>query len=147
MAAIALAGAGCVFDPPPFAELPSRPPEIGSPVRIEARGEWADIQAAVEVGLTEAEVAASSWTKPDPAFRRYDLWSVTDEPGWLEVRRLPAVERDGVLEERVALESRIGVFGDPDREWRLVKAMEHRLEQLYGRETYPLAPLHASFKE
>lgn len=94
-------------------------------------GDWDDIDAAVEVGMSEAEVArVDASTSSDGLTRTYELRTITDEPAWLVARR----EEDG----RVGLGARVGRFGDPEREARLIRGVAARLKALYGVDWAPV---------
>lgn len=106
------------------------PPSVISISRIGA-GDWDDIDAAVDVGMSAAEVArVDASTSADGLTRTYELRTITDEPAWLVARR----EEGG----RVGLGARVGRFGDPPREEKLIRGVAERLKALYGVDWAPM---------
>ena len=94
-------------------------------------GDWDDIDAAVDVGMSAAEIArVDASTSPDGLTRTYELRTITDEPAWLVARR----EEGG----RVGLGARVGHFGDAEREARLIRAVAERLRSLHGVDWAPV---------
>ena len=95
-------------------------------------GDWDDIDAAVDVGMSAAELArVDASTSPDGLTRTYELRTITDEPAWLVARR----QEGG----RVGLGARVGRFGDPQREEKLIRGVAERLKTLYGVDWAPVA--------
>ena len=128
-AAIALAGAGALGLASCAGETVT-PPSTISISRL-GDGDWDDIDAAVDVGMSAAEVArVDGTTSPDGQTRTYELRTITDEPVWLIARR----EEGG----RVGLGARVGHFGDPEREAKLVHGVAERLKSLYGVDWAPV---------
>lgn len=116
-AAVALAGAGALGLASCASESASPPAAIA--LSKLGDGDWDDIDAAVDVGMSAAEVArVDARTSPDGRTRTYELRTSTDEPAWLIARR----EEDG----RVGLGARVGRFGDPEREQKLVRGVAAR---------------------
>lgn len=110
---------------------PVTPPSAISISKIGA-GDWDDIDAAVDVGMSAAEVArVDASTSSDGLTRTYELRTITDEPAWLVARR----EEGG----RVGLGARVGRFGDPRREEKLIRGVAERLRALYGVDWAPMA--------
>lgn len=96
-----------------------------------ASGDWDDVDAAMDVGVSAAEMAiVNSSTSPDGSTRLYELRTVTDEPAWLKAQR----GEDG----RVSLGARVGRFGDAAREQKLVESVAARLKALYGVDWAPV---------
>jgi hypothetical protein len=90
-----------------------------------ATGDWDDVDAAVDAGVSAAEVAkVDVRSSPDLSTRTYQLRTITDEPAWLIAQRAGT--------GRVSLGARVGRFGDPERESRLLRAVSERLNALYG---------------
>lgn len=128
-AAIALAGAGALGLASCASETVT-PPSAISISRL-GDGDWDDIDAAVDVGMSAAEVArVDARTSPDGQTRTYELRTITDEPAWLVARR----EEGG----RIGLGARVGRFGDPEREAKLIRGVAERLKALYGVDWAPV---------
>ncbi len=128
-AAVALAGAGALGLASCASESASPPAAIA--LSKLGDGDWDDIDAAVDVGMSAAEVArVDARTSPDGRTRTYELRTSTDEPAWLIARR----EEDG----RVGLGARVGRFGDPEREQKLVRGVAERLKSLHGVDWAPV---------
>jgi hypothetical protein len=110
-----------------------------SATRSTATADENDIDASVEVavGLHEMAVVRTLGGNADPAVVRvYELITVTDEPGSLEVRRENA--SGSQQPAPLTLRARVGTFGDPPREAALLKSVKRRLEQLAGVEVAPI---------
>jgi len=112
-------------------------------VEITLVGDWADLDAAVEVAGTRLELAPVGTTSNSPRLRVYELRSPGDEPAWLIAER--SDEFSGVLPEvapsqAITLRARFGRFGDRGREAALVDAVAGRLRQLAGVDYAPLTP-------
>ncbi len=102
-----------------------------------ATGDWNDIDAAVLVGASRAEMAiVEAKGKPESDRREYVLTTARDEPALLVVVRERAVESGGVV--RVRLEATVGRFGDSARERTLMEAVAARLKELAGVDYAPL---------
>ncbi len=128
-ATVALAGAGALGLASCASESASPPAAIA--LSKLGDGDWDDIDAAVDVGMSAAEVArVDARTSPDGRTRTYELRTSTDEPAWLIARR----EEDG----RVGLGARVGRFGDPEREQKLVRGVAERLKSLHGVDWAPV---------
>lgn len=128
-ATVALAGAGALGLASCTSESASPPAAIA--LSKLGEGDWDDIDAAVDVGMSAAEVArVDARTSPDGRTRTYELRTSTDEPAWLIARR----EEDG----RVGLGARVGRFGDPEREQKLVRGVAERLKSLHGVDWAPV---------
>lgn len=128
-AAVALAGAGALGLASCASE--SAPPPATIALSKLGDGDWDDIDAAVDVGMSAAEAArVDARTSPDGRTRTYELRTSTDEPAWLVARR----EEDG----RVGLGARVGRFGDPQREEKLVRGVAERLKSLHGVDWAPV---------
>lgn len=128
-ATVALAGAGALGLASCASESASPPAAIA--LSKLGEGDWDDIDAAVDVGMSAAEVArVDARTSPDGRTRTYELRTSTDEPAWLIARR----EEDG----RVGLGARVGRFGDPEREQKLVRGVAERLKSLHGVDWAPV---------
>lgn len=112
------------------------PPVLASPVSLTAHGDWNDVDAALEVALTRAQMAILSRSADGPDRITWQLLSVRDEPAQLTAARPPGRTQNPT---DITLEARIGHFGDPQREEQFLKYVERRLEQLAGVDYAPLA--------
>lgn len=118
--------------------------EVAGGSELLVSADWDDIDAAVDVGVSQVEMAVVSrnagpgWggRGGDPVRRLFELKTVRDEPAWLEVSR--GTSGDAV--SRVALRAKVGRFGDKKREGALLRAVGQRLEVLHGKDWYPLDP-------
>jgi hypothetical protein len=105
------------------------------------RGDWDDLDAAVEVAASKVEMSVLSSTDPSSNPRVFRLVTVTDEPGRLTVRRSPPTRPPGAsppAPELFQVEASVGRFGDPQREQALIDAFRRRLEALAGVDFAPL---------
>lgn len=130
---VALAGllgaaSGCSSGSATTALIETSPVPDGS--RAEIPGDWDDVEAAVIIGAERAEMALVSTDDQDPERLAFDLVTVGGEP----VRLTAARAGEG----RIALEARVGRFGDPARERRLLSAVAARLRALFGRDYAPV---------
>lgn len=82
------------------------------------------------IGAERAEMALVSTDKPGTERMAFELVTVGGEP----VRLTAARAGEG----RVVLEARVGRFGDPARERRLLSAVAARLRALFGRDYAPV---------
>lgn len=102
--------------------------------RGEVVADWNDLDAAVDVGASECEMAVLAIEVESEAERAYILRTVRDEPAWLMARRIGAA--DEAVD--VQLTARVGHFGDGRQEDRLISRVRGRLKQLRGVATHPL---------
>lgn len=100
-----------------------------SPSTAVVRGDWNDLDAALLVAASEAEMAVVSSEGDDSAFSA-ELTTPRDDRVTVWVTRQAA--------DRFEVRVRAGLFGDPESERRLVGAFSRRLEQLHGREWAPV---------
>jgi hypothetical protein len=101
----------------------------------EVVADWNDVDAAVEVALHQVQMAMDhTEASSDELEKRFPLWTVTDEPATLTIRR----EAIGQESQRLTLEASVGRFGDPARESRLIHAVRHRLKSLAGKTHAPV---------
>ncbi len=98
--------------------------------RAECRGDWDDVGPSVEAAVGRIEAAVEDSRLAPDGTRTYALRTLGAEPGLLEARPGP----EGVIE----LRTRVGRFGDPVRERRLLDAVVRRLAQLRGVDAAPL---------
>ncbi len=110
-------------------------PSYSEPSTREARGDWNDLDAALEVGQLVAEVAVVGSSPPASDPRRFELVTGSDEPGWLVAQR-PGTRGDDP--GPIHMSARLGRFGDAPRERRLLDAIARRLEELSGVDSAPL---------
>jgi len=108
-----------------------------SPGRATLTADWNDLDAAADVAAQRTELVVLRTTSPDPCTRRYDLLSVSGEPGTLIVTRPHPCDGPG---ESIPLtiEATIGRFGDPRRERILLNAFTARLADLHGVDFAPI---------
>jgi hypothetical protein len=93
--------------------------------------DWNDVDAAAERAAYLSEMAfMEAWTN-DAGQRVCKLRTIRDETAWLLVERVAAGSPSG---ESVALKlsARVGVFGNPDSEARLLRNVQSRLRELHG---------------
>lgn len=93
-------------------------------------------------------MAVLSANRADEAQRIFELKTVSDQPAWLLVTRnadaagesssITLGRESGGAPENLVLRAKVSRFGDPERERALLRAVAHRLQQLKGREWYPL---------
>lgn len=113
----------------------------GNPVQF--RADWNDLDAAAEVAASAIEAAVMDASEPEPGLRVFELRTVSDAPGRLEVRWLGFASGSTpgtTLGENVPVEARctVGRFGDAPAEGRLLGALVRRAGQLLGRDAAPL---------
>jgi hypothetical protein len=109
------------------------PTEGGGSV-MSARGDWNDLEASVQLGAGQAEMAVVSrlTAEDDPRANdvvSWELVAVTDEPVRVTIRRGSG--------DQLTLEAQVGRFGNAAREKDLLRAVARRLEQLRGVEWAP----------
>lgn len=101
-------------------------------------GDWNDIDAAVLVGASVAEMAVvEAKGAPESDRREYVLTTVREEPALLVVVKERGGESGGVA--RVRLEATVGRYGERARERALMDAVASRLKDLAGVDYAPLA--------
>jgi hypothetical protein len=102
------------------------------------RGDWSDVEAAMEVSAARAEVAVVSSTLT-PGLIVFEVLAATDEAGEVVVTREGGVDGGTGEDVPIRLEARVGRFRDRVREGRLLDALSRRLEQLRGRAVAPVS--------
>lgn len=100
-----------------------------SPSNAIAIGDWDDVEAAVLVGAPKAEAVILDSTLEGNEYI-FRLKTVRDEPGRLVARRDAATA--GQDPGPIHLSATIGLFGNPEAERRLLRAVRDRLEALAG---------------
>lgn len=120
--------------PPPDPSLVSR----GSPVRTTVTGDWDDLNASLQVGLTDAECAEVEELKGGVDLRVWRVEAITHEFGTLRIWRDRSKGQNARGSWTLVLEARIGRDGDPEREARLVAGVARRLKELAGVDWAPL---------
>ncbi len=100
------------------------------PLVVQVQGDWDDVDAAMDVALSEVEAAVES-SQAVGLSKRYLIRTVRGEPGEVVLTQL---ETPG----DIGLSVQIGRFGDRSREKRLADAIRSRLGALYGRDAAPL---------
>lgn len=121
---------GCEGQPPIFDRLA----HAGSAAEPGVRGDFDDLETSIDTGLTKAGVAPVHWHEPAAGTRIYELRTARDQPGELVVVVGPEALPDGSVP--VELRCRIGRFGEPELERRVMAEIALRLEELRGREVY-----------
>lgn len=122
--------AGCEGQPPVI----DRFAHAGSVAEPGVRGDFDDLETSIDTGLTKAGVAPVHWHEPVPGTRIYELRTARDQPGELVVVVGQEALPDGSVP--VELRCRIGRFGEPELERRVMAEIARRLEELRGREVY-----------
>lgn len=103
-------------------------------VRLVSRGDWDDVDAAVDVGLGAIEAASLGIDHSMPGLIVYEFVTIRDDPGRLEIRQLDLPPDEPGIE----ILASIGHFARPKEEQRLVRAIARRLRQLHGVQTSPV---------
>lgn len=129
---IAIAIAGCASGPTGSADGAS--PEQNSRTVV---ADWEDVPAAVSVATGQVELAVVDRSNPDPNRLVYELKSIRDEPGVLEVSRpqngwipgLPVV---------LTLRCEVGRFENKKTQDHLLHTLMQRLQDLRGVDAAPI---------
>ncbi len=108
-------------------------PTFGTPKDTTVIADWDDVDAAVETGAGQAEMAVVFDETPSPDERVFYLRTIGDKPVKLTVTRT-----NSEAPPTIQLEVRAGVFGDPGDQARLLKAVSTRLSDLKGVEFAPV---------
>lgn len=103
---------------------------------VQAVADWNDVDASVEVGASNAEMAVESFGLNDDGERVYRLRTIRDEPVWVVTSRATGESREESAALHIA--AKVGHFGNPEIERRLIRAIEKRLRELHGVATHPL---------
>ena len=115
------------------AAAPIRDRRGPSQLRIEA--DWDDVDAAVEVGVGQAEAAIlHSEPSPDGLQRRYQLKHVSGVTGVLTAR----VESDGKDPRQIAFTCTMGAMENGGLAQHILDRVAVRLKDLRGREVAPI---------
>jgi hypothetical protein len=138
---------GCAFQP---AFLPAQIQSAGSPdgpwvdgqtgLRVIVRGDWDDVDAAAEVGVSRGEAAILS-SRLEQGRREYELVSIQDEPGILIASLAAAPEEaagppgPGVP---IELTCRMGRSENRARERVILLQTARRLKDLAGVDVRPI---------
>jgi hypothetical protein len=105
---------------------------------LTALGDWNDINAAVDVAASAGEVAVLSANPAEVNPRVFQLQSVENQPGRLTVEAGASEAASTPRPVAMTLRCRIGHFGDPEREARVLEALAERLDDLAGVDYHPL---------
>lgn len=98
-------------------------------------GDWNDVEASVLAALSDNEVAILHEELGDTK-QKFELLRVTDDAGWIVAMRESTADTDRI---RIRLTAKIGYFGDPPRERKLLDSVARRLRQLAGVEYRPIS--------
>jgi hypothetical protein len=96
-------------------------------------GDWDDLEAAVTVGAEEAEMALTKAEVGD-RLAAFAVRTIGGEAG--ELRAESSGSGTGAM-EAIRLTARVGLFGNPKAEERLLRGIAGRLRALAGREWAP----------
>ncbi len=88
-----------------------------------------DLDPAVRFAASRVEMVVESISAADGGDRRYELLTLRDEPAVVEIHS-DAWPDDDRAPAPIAIEARVGRFGDADRERALVRAIARRLRDL-----------------
>lgn len=132
LAVVTVAGlAGCAF-PEPRPE----PKLFQGSATLQVVGDWDDVETAVRTGCSQAEVAVLQVIRLD-SHLRFELLTITDEPGTLEVSLEPQGGAEG-NEPSIRLEATVGRFQDKAWAERLIGRVARRLHDLHGVDVAPI---------
>jgi len=98
------------------------------------RGDWNDVDAAVDVGLSAIEAASLGVDRSIPRLIVYEFVTIRDDQGQITIRLLDLPDDEPGIE----ILASIGHFARPKEEQQLVRAIAHRLGQLYGVQVSPV---------
>lgn len=126
-----LVGGGCATQE----RLPA-PERFEESAPVVVVGDWDDVEAAVSAGASQAEMAVVVLTRPTETSIDFELVTITDEPATLKVRLDPESAAKG--KASIALEARVGRFGDRAWEERLIGRVGRRLGELHGVDVAPI---------
>lgn len=119
---------------------PSISPEVqaaaGGTATITLWADWDDLNAAIGVGLTPAELAPTDTTSADDR-RTWSLLSIDNHTGELVATRDPTAVRDSRGCERLTLSAHVDGPNGERRAGLLLTGMAGRLKQLAGVEWAP----------
>jgi hypothetical protein len=111
----------------------------GSTIRVSelvVTGDWNDIDAAMQAGIPWAEAAIMESRRPDGRSLVVEVKTIVDQVGRVEAVWIEGGSAEGEG-ARIRLRSRIGEFGDVERETRIVGEVAKRLGDLQGVEVAP----------
>lgn len=94
-------------------------------------GDFDDVDAVVAGMLPKFKLVEFELPSPSRDIRRFELRGLDDSRGSLTFERLAG--------GMIRIECRVGRFGDPDREHRLLRALAHRFKQLRGDVAVPIS--------
>jgi len=98
------------------------------------RGDWNDVDAAVEVAASKSEMALMEATTDAAGRRVCVLRTIRDETALLVIERGSDGSSSGES-VMLALRARVGRFGNPEAEGRLLRHVTERLRELRGVDT------------
>lgn len=114
---------------------------VGTAERAQLVADWNDIDAAVEVGAGQNEMAVVSTESPSEDERVFELRTAGAEPGRVVARRSGVMQASGaksVGPQAIDLQAQVGRFGDSKREKRLIASIRKRLGDLTGVDWAPI---------
>jgi hypothetical protein len=106
---------------------------------LEVQADWNDVIPSVLLAVSWVEMAVVRG--PDAKAidtateQQFELLTAGDEPAVLTARRASLTSGSSPI--AIRLDARVGRFGNPDAEHRLLSAVARRLEQLAGIEVAP----------
>ena len=135
LAVVTVAGlAGCAL-PEPRPE----PKLFQGSATMQVVGDWDDVETAVRTGCSQAEVAVLQLIRLDDTHLRFELLTITDEPGTLEVSLTPQSDPAAQKSEpSILLEATVGRFQDKAWAERLIGRVARRLHDLHGVDVAPI---------
>ena len=118
-----------------------RPAEGGWTVR-EARGDWDDVDASLDVSLEHGNMAvldrSAAGGETGARTITFTLVGARGEPGVISVTDLGPVSGREDAGRKIRLRAKFGRFGRPGDEARVLGAVAHRLSRLEGVDVRPL---------
>ncbi len=108
------------------------PQRFALPTQAQVVGDWDDIETSVITGASQSQIAVERILTPEPDRITYELRTITDEPGTLDVRLLPDPAATSLEARQIQFTAQVGRFGDAAWQERLIGRVRARLEDLRG---------------